>query len=121
MRISEVSKMFDISVGTLRYYEKLGLIGPITKEGNIRNYTEDDLNRINFVKCMRGANLSIEVLQKYMKLFEEGDATIKERKNLLVTQQEALAKKIEELKAAYDRLSYKIDLYDKQLLEKNLK
>ena len=121
MRISEVSKMFDFSADTLRYYEKIGLIGPIKKEGNIRNYNEDDLNRINFVKCMRSANLPIEVLIKYMKLFEEGDATVKERRDLLVSQQKILANNIADLQVAYDRLSYKIDLYDKQLLEKNLK
>ena len=121
MRISEVSKIFDISSDTLRYYEKIGLIGPIKKEENIRNYNEDDLNRINFVKCMRSANLPIEVLIKYMKLFEEGDETIKERRDLLVSQQGELAKNIADLQAAYDKLSYKIDLYDKPLLEKNLK
>lgn len=121
MRIGEVSKIFDISADTLRYYEKIGLIGPIKKEGNVRNYTEDDLKRINFVKCMRSANLPLEVLIKYMKLFEEGEATVKARRDLLVSQQEVLAKNIKDLQAAYDRLTYKIDLYDKKLLEKNLK
>ena len=63
MTIKEVGKMFDLSNDTLRYYEKVGLIGPIKKnKSGIRDYDEFDLKRIEFVKCMRGADLPIEVL-----------------------------------------------------------
>lgn len=61
--------MYDLSPDTLRFYEKKGLIGPIqrTKSG-IRNYSEQDLKRIEFIKCMRGVDLSIDVLKKYVKI-----------------------------------------------------
>lgn len=121
MLISEVAKKFGITTDTLRYYEKEGLIGPIKKGNNgIRNYEEEDLKRMEFVICMRNAGLEISVLKKYLDLYDEGDKTIDERKELLIEQRKHLKVKLDAMQQAYDRLNYKIDLYDKQLLEKDL-
>lgn len=121
LKINEVSKRCNISQDTLRYYEKVGLIGPIKKsKSGIREYSEIDINRIEFVKCMRGADMPIDNLVKYMKLYDMGDSTIKERKNLLLAQRENLENKMQNMKKAYDKLNYKIELYNKQELEINL-
>lgn len=121
MQISEVAREFGLTTDTLRYYEKEGLIGPVSKgENGIRNYTEDDIKRIQFVKCMRAAGLEISFLKKYIRLFDEGDKTIKERREILVEQRKILKKKLDDMQEAYDRLNYKIDLYDKNILDKSL-
>lgn len=118
MTIKEVANKFDLTNDTLRYYEKVGLIGPINKsDSGIRNYNESDLKRIEFVKCMRSADLPIDVLVKYIKLYELGDTTLKERKELLEHQREILNEKIIEMQRAYERLNYKIDLYDRNMLD----
>ena len=56
MTISEVSKKYDITADTLRYYERIGLIPPVprTKSG-VRDYDESSCNWVNFIKCMRSA------------------------------------------------------------------
>lgn len=121
MQIAEVSQKYGLTKDTLRYYEKEGLIGPINKGKNgIRNYEENDLKRIEFVKCMRGAGVEITFLKRYMKLYDEGDKTIEERRNILLEQRKILTQKLESMQEAYQKLNYKIDLYDKQLLEKDL-
>lgn len=121
MLISEVAKKYELTQDTLRYYEKEGLIGPIQKgENGIRNYTENDIQRIEFVKCMRSAGLGVSVLKKYIKLFDEGDNTLHERREILVEQRKILKDKLDAMQEAYDKLNFKIDLYDKNLLEKNL-
>lgn len=121
MQISEVAKEFGLTTDTLRYYEREGLIGSISKgENGIRNFTESDLQRIKFVKCMRSAGLKINFLKKYIKLFDEGDKTIKERREILVEQRKILKEKIDAMQEAYNKLNYKIDLYDKNILDKNL-
>lgn len=121
MQISEVAKEFGLTTDTLRYYEREGLIGPIAKGKNgIRNYTEDDIKRIQFVKCMRAAGLEISFLKRYLQLFEGGDNTLKERREILVEQKKILKEKLDAMQEAYDRLNYKIDLYDKNILDKNL-
>lgn len=122
MTIGEVSKIYGISADTLRYYEKVGLIGPVIKnKSGIRDYDENTLKQIEFVMCMRGANLPIEALCRYMKLFKAGDKTLNDRREILVNQRENIAMQIEKLQKAKDKLDMKISLYDKRLLEKNLK
>ena len=121
MQISEVAKEFGLTTDTLRYYEREGLIGPISKGKNgIRNYTDNDIKRIQFVKCMRAAGLEISFLKRYSQLFDEGDKTIKERREILVEQRKILKEKLDAMQEAYNRLNYKIDLYDKNILDKNL-
>ena len=121
MQISEVAKEFGLTTDTLRYYEREGLIGPISKgENGIRNYTEEDIKRIQFVKCMRAAGLEISFLKRYLQLFEGGDKTIKERREILVEQRKILKEKLDAMQEAYNRLNYKIDLYYKNILDKNL-
>lgn len=121
MQISEVAKEFGLTTDTLRYYEREGLIGPISKgENGIRNYTEEDIKRIQFVKCMRAAGLEISFLKRYLQLFDEGDKTVKERREILVEQRKILKEKLDAMQEAYNKLNYKIDLYDKNILDKNL-
>lgn len=121
MTINEVSKKLNITQDTLRFYEKTGLIGPIRRDkSGYRNYQEDDLRRIEFVKCMRGAELSIDVLRTYLRLFDEGDETKEARKELLIKQKKILDEKISAMKEASERLEYKIALYNNGELDKYL-
>ena len=121
MQISEVAKKFGMTPDTLRYYEKEELIGPIVKGKNgIRNYKEKDMQRIQFVKCMRAAGLEISFLKRYIKLLDEGENTIKERREILVEQRRILKEKLDAMQEAYDKLNMKIDLYDKNILDKSL-
>ena len=118
MTISEVSKKYEISTDTLRYYERIGLIPKVrkNKSGN-RDFTEVDCNWVEFIKCMRGAGISVESLIDYVKLFQEGDNTIKARKQILVEEYEILTEKIKKLQEVQERLRLKIELYDKNILE----
>lgn len=121
MQIAEVSQKYGLTKDTLRYYEKEGLIGPIKKgENGIRNYKENDLKRIEFVKCMRSAGVEVSFLKKYMELYDKGEGTVQQRRNILLEQRKILKQKIDSMQKAYQKLNYKIDLYDKQLLEKDI-
>lgn len=75
MKINEVSKMYDITADTLRYYERIGLIPTVNRnESGIRDYTETDCNWVNFAKCMRAAGISVESLIEYVALFQQGES-----------------------------------------------
>ena len=119
MKIAEVSDQYGLSADTLRYYERVGLIPPVHRnEGGIRDYDELDLRRVDFIKCMRGAGLPIEVLIEYMELVQQGDKTIEARKEILVEQRDMVVARLEEIQKTLDRLNYKIDVYEKALLKK---
>src|SRR5512146_2903225 len=98
MKIAEVGERYGISLDTLRYYERIGLIPPVHRnEGGIRDYNDLDLRRVEFIKCMRSAGLSIEVLIEYVRLVQLGDETIEARKEILKEQRELLLVRMKEL------------------------
>ena len=113
MTIAEVSKKYKITQDTIRYYEKIGLIPhvPRSKSG-IRDFDENSCNWLEFIKCMRSAGLSIDVLTQYISLFKQGNKTAKARKELLVEQRNELLKKQEDINKTIKRLDYKIEIYD---------
>lgn len=113
MRIAEVAQQFDISADTLRYYERIGLLRPVARSASgIREYGESDLARIEFIKCLRGAGVSIEALTAYMRLLDEGDGTLAERKAILEQQRGLIQQRIDEMQAGLARLDYKIAHYE---------
>ena len=121
MTIKEVAEKFDMTNDTLRYYEKVGLVGPVKKNSSgIRDYSEEDLKRIEFIKCMRSAGISIEVLKKYVDLYDEGESTKLERQHLLEEEQDKLEEKIRTMTEALDKLKYKIELYKTNKLDEYL-
>lgn len=94
MTITEVSKKFELSQDTLRYYERIGLIPPVNRnKSGIRDYLEEDCKWVEFIKCMRGAGLPIEVLIEYVNLCKQGYKTFDARKELLKEQRINLLKK----------------------------
>lgn len=118
MKIQEVSEKFALSTDTLRYYERIGLIPTVHRtESGIRDYTEEDMRRVDFVKCMRSAGLPVEVLIDYMALVQKGDSTIATRKEILLEQREQLIARIEEMQKTLEILNYKIQVFDGKLLE----
>jgi DNA-binding transcriptional MerR regulator len=118
MKIQEVSEKYALSADTLRYYERVGLIPPVTRTlSGIRDYSELDIRRVEFIKCMRSAGLPIEVLIDYMELVQEGDATIGARKDILKEQREQLIARMSEMKKTLDILNHKIQVYESVMLE----
>lgn len=118
MKIAEVSEKFGFTPDTLRYYERIGLIPPVPRNGGgIREYAEVDIKRIEFIRCLRNAGLPIETLIEYFSLLEQGDSTVNARKELLVEQREILKARIAEMQKTLELLNYKIEFYDNKIME----
>ena len=118
MTITEVSEKFNLPPDTLRYYERISLIPRVgrSKSGN-RDYNEDDCRWVEFVKCMRGAGLPIEVLIEYVSLFQQGEETRDARKEILIEQRKLLQGRMEDMQKTLDRLNLKISRYEESVLE----
>ena len=113
MTIKEVSKEYNISQDTLRYYERVGMIPSVTRtSGGIRDYQEEDLRWVQRAICMRSAGLPVEVMIEYVKLYSEGDETIPARLQLLSEQREALLEQRRQIDETINRLNYKIERYE---------
>lgn len=123
MNIKKASEMTGVSIDTIRYYEKIGLIMPIKRLKGIRKFNERNINQIIFAKTMRQAGLGIELLKDYVSLvFENDSSTVLARKAILAEAIEKLNDKIDETIKARDYLEWKIDNYDTHMInaENNL-
>lgn len=119
MKIAEVSEQSGLSPDTLRYYERIGLLPPVNRNGSgIRDYSDLDVRRVEFIKCMRSAGLPIDVLIAYYGLVQQGDKTIEARKEILVQQREELLARMAEMQNTLDLLNYKIGVYENAVLTK---
>lgn len=115
MNIKKAAEMFDLSVDTLRYYERVGVIPPIHRNSSgYRDYTTIDLNWIYLAKSLRNAGLSVESLIEFVKLAQlRGIQDVEEvQKQILFDQLEELDEKIGEMQKVRDLLVYKIETYD---------
>ncbi|MCA9867105.1 MAG: MerR family transcriptional regulator [Anaerolineae bacterium] len=118
MKISTVSKQSGLSADTLRYYERIGLLPEVNRsENGIRDFNELDVQRVEFIKCMRRAGLPIDVLIHYFALVQQGHRTIEARKEILVQQRALLVARMKAMQQTLDLLDHKISVYDDVVLK----
>lgn len=111
----KAAEMFDLTVDTLRYYERVGVIPPVHRnESGYRDFTTNDLNWIFLAKSLRNAGLSIESLIEFAQFAQLRKTENVEfaQKQILADQLEELDAKLAEMQEVRDLLVYKIDTYD---------
>ena len=116
MLIKDVAEKYGLSEDTLRYHERARIIPKAPrKPSGVRDYQSKDLEWIEHALCMRGAGLSIKALSEYLRLFQEGDASIPARLALLKEQMQALDQQKARIEKTMDRLAYKISRYEEAM------
>ncbi|NSB34705.1 MerR family transcriptional regulator [Clostridium saccharoperbutylacetonicum] len=116
--IGEFSKLTNLSIDTLRYYEKEGLIAPERKENGRRYYSEKDVTWIAFIKRLKETRMPIKEIQEYAKLRAIGDTTMAERMEMLIKHRTALEYEIMKANENLQKLNEKIDFYRSAIDEK---
>ncbi len=119
--IKEVADKMDISEHTLRFWAKSGFF-PFVKrnENNIRQFSENDLEWVKIVKCLRSVGTENKAIKRYIDLCIIGDSTIKERYGIIQDTKKKALEQMEELKQQLALLDYKENFYQ-NLIENNLK
>lgn len=110
MKINEVSQKYQLSLSTLRYYEKIGLLDPVERISGIRQYGEKDCDRIEFILCMKESGLSLDMIKEYFDLYKEGEHTLEKRLALLQKQEQETKEKLERVQSTLDYIHYKMGL-----------
>lgn len=114
MTIGEVSNKTGLSIHTIRYYEKEGIIFPAKRlKGNIRDFSETDLRWIEFIICLKATGMSLDKIKKYADSTLKGESGYHELVTLLKEHKEEIGNKIDELKSFQKKIDWKIDLYSK--------
>ena len=118
--IKEVADKMDISEHTLRFWAKSGFFPFLTRNNNnVRMFSENDLNWVRIVKCLRSVGTQTKDVKKYIDLCIIGDSTIKERYQIILDTKAKALEQMEELKKQLELLDYKENFY-KNLIKNHL-
>lgn len=116
MNIKEASQQTGVTATTIRYYEKEGLIPAIDRNDvGVRAIDDRIIRRINFVKTMRAAGMSIEALKEYIRLFDAQEDNTAQQFKLLNEQIAIMEEKRDDLQTAIDHLRWKVDHYEEHM------
>ena len=118
--IQQISAITGLSVHTLRYYERIGLLDPVERHPNgHRKYSRANLAWIEFLNCLRAIGMSIQQMQQYAALRSQGEQTIRERRLLLEEHHSLVNTRIQELTQNLMTLEEKIKYYKKMEVQNN--
>jgi len=116
--ISDISKKTGLSIHTLRYYEKIGLLKNIHRnQSGRRVYTKLDLEWLEWVKRLKSTGMPLEKMQDFAQFRLQGEQTLKQRQDLLITHSVQLKQEIQRLKQEQSIVDYKIEVYAQKMLE----
>lgn len=113
--IGEFANITGLSIYTLRYYEQEGLIVPARKANGHRRYSENDIKWAEFIKRLKETKMPIKGIKEYAHLRSEGDSTLYQRMEMLISHRERLKEEIEHLSNHLDKLDEKIEYYKSEL------
>lgn len=112
MNIRKFSELTNISVYTIRYYEKIGLLKKISRNSSgHRFFTENDVAWVSFVKRLKDTGMSLDNIRKYADLRKQGESTSELRMQLLQEHTKVLEEKIAIELLHLKKLNEKIDYY----------
>ncbi|GAB5053621.1 MULTISPECIES: MerR family transcriptional regulator [Pediococcus] len=72
MKIDAVAQQFNISTTTIRYYEREGLLGPVKRVNGIREFEATDLDRIDFILCVKACGMTLARLNIFWQFISRG-------------------------------------------------
>ncbi len=111
--IGDVAKMLNISISTLRYYDKQGLLPLVARtKGNIRVFDDTDIECLKMIECLKATGLPLKDIKSFFEWCEIGDSTIEQRYNLFMEQKEKTEEQIAMLTDALARINYKCNFYE---------
>lgn len=111
--VKDISKMFDISIHTIRFYDKEGLLPFVSrnKSGN-RVFTDSDLRLFSIICCLKDTGMHLKDIKKYIDLCMEGPITIDSQRKILLQHQEEVIKQIDTLNKSLSLINEKMEIYN---------
>lgn len=117
--IGEISKMFQLPISTLRYYDKEGLFPHLKRVNGVRQFSESEIETLRVIDCLKKSGLEIKDIKEYMSLCSLGNTTLKQRKEIFEKQKEEVLQEMEKLQKVLSMLNYKCWYYDQAIEKKD--
>lgn len=110
--IGEVAKMMNLSISTLRYYDKEGLLPLVERTtSGIRKFSDNDIEWLNIIECLKNTGMQLKDIKTFFQWCEEGDSTIENRYKMFLERKSETEKQIELLQKSLDLINYKCNYY----------
>jgi DNA-binding transcriptional MerR regulator len=118
--IREVSDTIGVSVDTLRWYEKEGLLPRVPRGADgRRRYDEQALGFLQLIRVLRRTGMPVADVRAFVRMADEGAASHGRRMALLTGQRGAIQERMAELRADLRAVENKIDHYQ-ELIDRGL-
>ena len=115
--IGQVSEMFDLPISTLRFYDKSGLMPDLERRSGIRQFHDDDIERIRVIECLKKSGMEIKDIRVFMEWCSEGSSTYGKRLEMFRRQKEAVEEKMEQLQRTLSMIQFKCWYYEQAMAD----
>lgn len=114
--ISEVAKELNLTVYTLRYYDKEGLMPFVERTASgTRLFKESDINALNIIECLKSTGMPIKEIKNFIDWCSEGDSTLQQRYDMFIERKARVEAQMEELKKTLELIEHKCWYYQTAL------
>lgn len=112
--INEAAALTGLPASTLRYYEQIGVITPISRGASSghRVYDEADLDQLMWIACLAATGMSVGDMRQYVANGRTGPSAAAEQIELLGEQQRRLAQEAEQIALRRRYVAIKIDYWN---------
>ena len=117
--IGQVAEMFHLPISTLRFYDKEGLFPNLNRKGNIRQFSDTEIEAIRVIECLKKSGLEIKDIKQFFEWVTEGSSTYANRKELFERRRTAVEEEIKSLEKTLAMLQFKCWYYEKALADGN--
>lgn len=110
--ISEVARELDLTVYTLRYYDKEGLMPFVERTTNgTRAFKESDIQALKIVECLKASGMPIKEIKNFIDWCSDGDSTLQQRYDMFLERKATVEAQMEELKKTMEIIEHKCSYY----------
>jgi DNA-binding transcriptional MerR regulator len=110
--ISEVAKKLDLTVYTLRYYDKEGLLPFVERTASgTRLFKESDVEALNIIECLKSTGMPIKEIKNFIDWCSDGDSTLQQRFDMFMERKATVETQMAELKKTLELIDHKCFYY----------
>ncbi|WP_458126833.1 MerR family transcriptional regulator [Paenibacillus sp. Z3-2] len=114
--IGEVAKKLDLTVYTLRYYDKEGLMPFVERTtSGTRLFKDSDIDFLKIIQCLKLTGMPIKDIKDFIEWCSEGDSTLKQRYDMFSERKASVEEQMEELRKTMEVIEHKCAYYETAL------
>lgn len=114
--IGEVAKLLNLTIYTLRYYDKEGLLPLLERTSNgTRVFKEADVDTLKVIKCLKDTGMPIKDIKRFIHWCSQGDCTLQQRYDMFLERKAVVEAQLEKLKETAEAINFKCWYYETAL------